>query len=65
MIFYNGAFSIASKNDLDDQNVLLATVHQNLHQIKESFLSKLEKIFYETCVTCVILLVTQNETFSN
>jgi hypothetical protein len=24
--FYNGAFSIASKNDLDDQNVLLATV---------------------------------------
>jgi hypothetical protein len=29
MIFttvYNGAFSIASKNDLDDQNLLLATV---------------------------------------
>jgi hypothetical protein len=24
--FYNGAISIASKNDLDDQNVLLATV---------------------------------------
>jgi hypothetical protein len=24
--FYNGAFSIASKNDLDDQNLLLATV---------------------------------------
>jgi hypothetical protein len=23
----NGAFSIASKNDLDDQNLLLATVH--------------------------------------
>jgi hypothetical protein len=23
---YNGAFSIASKNDLDDQNLLLATV---------------------------------------
>jgi hypothetical protein len=22
---YNGAFSIASKNDLDDQNLLLAT----------------------------------------
>jgi hypothetical protein len=27
-LFYNGAFSIASKNDLDDQNLLLATVHQ-------------------------------------
>jgi hypothetical protein len=26
-LFYNGAFSIASKNDLDDQNLLLATVH--------------------------------------
>jgi hypothetical protein len=25
-MFYNGAFSIASKNDLDDQNLLLATV---------------------------------------
>jgi hypothetical protein len=25
--FPNGAFSIASKNDLDDQNLLLATVH--------------------------------------
>jgi hypothetical protein len=25
--FYNGAFSIASKNDIDDQNLLLATVH--------------------------------------
>jgi hypothetical protein len=25
-LFYNGAFSIASKNDLDDQNLLLATV---------------------------------------
>jgi hypothetical protein len=24
--FYNGTFSIASKNDLDDQNLLLATV---------------------------------------
>jgi hypothetical protein len=24
--FYNGAFSIASKNDLDNQNLLLATV---------------------------------------
>jgi hypothetical protein len=24
---YNGAFSIASKNDLDDQNLLLATVY--------------------------------------
>jgi hypothetical protein len=24
--FYNGAFSIASKNDLEDQNLLLATV---------------------------------------
>jgi hypothetical protein len=24
-LFYNGAFSIASKNDLDDQNFLLAT----------------------------------------
>jgi hypothetical protein len=24
-LFYNGAFSIASKNDLDDQNLLLAT----------------------------------------
>jgi hypothetical protein len=24
--FYNRAFSIASKNDLDDQNLLLATV---------------------------------------
>jgi hypothetical protein len=26
-LFYNGAFSIAPKNDLDDQNLLLATVH--------------------------------------
>jgi hypothetical protein len=26
-LFYNGTFSIASKNDFDDQNVLLATVH--------------------------------------
>jgi hypothetical protein len=26
-LFYNGTFSIASKNDLDDQNLLLATVH--------------------------------------
>jgi hypothetical protein len=25
---YNGAFSIASKNDLDDQNLLLVTVHR-------------------------------------
>jgi hypothetical protein len=25
-LFYNGAFSTASKNDLDDQNLLLATV---------------------------------------
>jgi hypothetical protein len=25
--FYNGAFFIASKNDLDDQNLLLAIVH--------------------------------------
>jgi hypothetical protein len=25
-LFYNGAFSIASKNDLGDQNLLLATV---------------------------------------
>jgi hypothetical protein len=24
--FYNGAFSITSKNDIDDQNLLLATV---------------------------------------
>jgi hypothetical protein len=32
---YNGAFSIASKNDLDDQNLLLATI---------SFL-KTQKIF--------------------
>jgi hypothetical protein len=27
-LFYNGAFSIASKNDLGDQNLLLATVHR-------------------------------------
>jgi hypothetical protein len=26
-LFYNGAFSIASKIDLDDQNLLLAIVH--------------------------------------
>jgi hypothetical protein len=26
-LFYNGAFSTASKNDLDDQNLLLATLH--------------------------------------
>jgi hypothetical protein len=25
-LFYNGAFSITSKNDFDDQNLLLATV---------------------------------------
>jgi hypothetical protein len=25
-LFYNGAFSIASKNNLEDQNLLLATV---------------------------------------
>jgi hypothetical protein len=29
-LFYNGAFSIASKNDLDDQNLLLATVNYSL-----------------------------------
>jgi hypothetical protein len=27
--FTNGAFSIASKNDLDDQNLLLATVQRD------------------------------------
>jgi hypothetical protein len=27
MIGYNGAFSIASKSDIDDQNLLLATVY--------------------------------------
>jgi hypothetical protein len=27
--FYDGAFSIASKIDLDDQNLLLATVNKN------------------------------------
>jgi hypothetical protein len=26
--FYDGAFSIASKNDLDDQNLLLTTVNK-------------------------------------
>jgi hypothetical protein len=26
-LFYNGAFSTALKNDLDDQNLLLATLH--------------------------------------
>jgi hypothetical protein len=26
-LFYKGAFSIASKNDLDDQNLLVVTVH--------------------------------------
>jgi hypothetical protein len=29
-MFYNGAFSIAAKNDLDDQNLLLATVYIEL-----------------------------------
>jgi hypothetical protein len=28
-LFYNGAFSIASKNDLADQNLLLPTVRKN------------------------------------
>jgi hypothetical protein len=28
-LFYNGAFSIESKNDLDDQNLLLATVQRD------------------------------------
>jgi hypothetical protein len=32
-LFYNGAFLIASKNDLDDQNLLLATVHIRGDQI--------------------------------
>jgi hypothetical protein len=27
---YDGAFSIASKNDLDDQNLLLATAHRTI-----------------------------------
>jgi hypothetical protein len=30
MIGYNGAFSIASKSDIDDQNLLLATVYFTL-----------------------------------
>jgi hypothetical protein len=30
-LFYNGAFSIVSKNDFDDQNLLLATVHIPVH----------------------------------
>jgi hypothetical protein len=29
-LFYNGAFSIASNNDLDDQNLLLATNRTNI-----------------------------------
>jgi hypothetical protein len=28
-LFYNGAFSIASKNDRDDQNLLLTTVRSD------------------------------------
>jgi hypothetical protein len=32
-LFYNGAFSIASKNDLDDQNLLLATVSKHVVNI--------------------------------
>jgi hypothetical protein len=28
-LFYNGAFSIASKNDRDDQNLLLASVRSD------------------------------------
>jgi hypothetical protein len=42
-LFYNGAFSIASKNDLDDQNLLLATVH--VEQIYVLF-------FYYSCCCC-------------
>jgi hypothetical protein len=38
-LFYNGAFSTASKNDLDDQNLLLATVH--LHPYKYSLVQQL------------------------
>jgi hypothetical protein len=37
--FTNGAYSIASKNDLDDQNLLLATVPINR---REHYLKKAE-----------------------
>jgi hypothetical protein len=45
-LFYNGAFSIASKNDLDDQNLLLATVHEEIFEKKK--ILKLEKINFIT-----------------
>jgi hypothetical protein len=31
---YNGAFSIASKNDLDDQNLLLARMYTALNDVE-------------------------------
>jgi hypothetical protein len=45
-LFYNGAFSIVSKNDFDDQNLLLATVDvvkvyidcTNLRDLKNIFI---------------------------
>jgi hypothetical protein len=37
-LFYNGAFSIASKIDLDDQNLLLATVHGYSREETSEFL---------------------------
>jgi hypothetical protein len=40
--FYNGAFYIASKNDIDDQNLFLATVH-NYYLSKNSKICSLIK----------------------
>jgi hypothetical protein len=41
-LFYNGAFLIASKNDLDDQNLLLATVH--IYKVTENFVSLFQSV---------------------
>jgi hypothetical protein len=38
-LFYNGAFSIASKIDLNDQNLLLAIVHWSEGALFEVFSS--------------------------
>jgi hypothetical protein len=53
-MFYNGAFSIASKNDLDDQNLLLATVYTIIPV--PNVLSNLKKISLQPA--SIILLVT-------
>jgi hypothetical protein len=48
-LFYNGAFSIASNNDLDNQNLLLATV-------PTLFILSYEKIMQKRIDICYIVI---------